>query len=124
MDGLIRRNASTSIGELIIVKKADVKEAKKVIIAPARKGLVVRAAPEIFKHGLLGRAVMRGDVVSLGGSRRRRTTMSQSPFEEIFKMLDEEMTEFGFGDLKFIIADTNPKECSNSHYRNRNSIQP
>ncbi|MFT4309965.1 MAG: CDC48 family AAA ATPase, partial [Candidatus Woesearchaeota archaeon] len=111
MDGLIRRNSSTSIGELVTVKKAEVKEAKKVIIAPARKGLVVRAAPEIFKHGLLGRAVMRGDVVSLGGSRRRRTTMSQSPFEEIFKMLDEEMTEFGFGDLKFIIADTNPKNA-------------
>jgi SpoVK/Ycf46/Vps4 family AAA+-type ATPase/intein/homing endonuclease len=111
MDGLIRRNATTSIGELVVVRKAEVTEAKKVIIAPARKGLVVRAAPEIFKHGLLGRAVMRGDVVSLGGSRRRRTTMSQSPFEEIFKMLDEEMTEFGFGDLKFIIADTNPKNA-------------
>ncbi len=109
MDGIIRRNAGTSIGEIVTVKKAVVNEAKKVIIAPSRKGLVVRASPEIFKYGLLGRAVVRGDIVSLGGSRRRRTTMSQSPFEEIFRMLDEDMTAFGFGDLKFIVADTNPK---------------
>ena len=109
MDGIIRRNAGTSIGEIVTVKKAIVNEAKKVIIAPSRKGLVVRASPEIFKYGLLGRAVVRGDIVSLGGSRRRRTTMSQSPFEEIFRMLDEDMSAFGFGDLKFIVADTNPK---------------
>ena len=109
MDGIIRRNANTSIGELVSVKKAVVNEAKKVVIAPSRKGLVVRASPEIFKYGLLGRAAVRGDIVSLGGSRRRRTTMSQSPFEEIFRMLDEDMTSFGFGDLKFIVADTNPK---------------
>jgi SpoVK/Ycf46/Vps4 family AAA+-type ATPase/intein/homing endonuclease len=110
MDGLIRRNAGTSIGELVAVQKADIAQAKKVTIAPAKKGLVVRAAPEIFKHGLLGRAVVKGDIVSLGGSRRRRTTLSSSPFEEIFRMLDEDMTGFGFGDLKFIIADTNPKQ--------------
>ena len=110
MDGLIRRNAGTSIGELVTVSKAEISPAKKVTIAPAKKGLVVRAAPEIFKHGLLGRAVVRGDIVSLGGSRRRRSTLSSSPFEEIFRMLDEDMTGFGFGDLKFIVADTNPKQ--------------
>jgi SpoVK/Ycf46/Vps4 family AAA+-type ATPase/intein/homing endonuclease len=110
MDGLIRRNAGTSIGELVSVQKAEITQAKKVTIAPAKKGLVVRAAPEIFKHGLLGRAVVKGDIVSLGGSRRRRSTLSSSPFEEIFRMLDEDMTGFGFGDLKFIIADTNPKQ--------------
>ena len=109
MDGLIRRNCSTSIGELVTVRKAEVKEAKKVTIAPARKGLVVRASPEIFKHGLLGRALVRGDIVSLGGSRRRRSTMTHSPFEEIFRMLDDDMTGFGFGDLKFVVADTAPK---------------
>ena len=65
MDGIIRKNAKTGIGEIIKVRKVNVKGAKKVIIAPARKGVLVRASPEIFKQGLLGRAVVKGDIVSL-----------------------------------------------------------
>jgi len=109
LDGILRRNAKTSIGELVTVKKAVVQEAKKVVIAPARKGVMVRASPIIFKQGLLGRAVMKGDVVSLGGTRRRRSMMSSSPFfDEVFNMLDENMA-FGLGDLKFVVASQDPK---------------
>jgi len=111
MDGIIRKNAKTGIGELIKVRKPDVKEAKKVIIAPARKGIVVRASPEIFKQGLLGRAVVKGDIVALGGTRRRRTAMTESPFfDDVFSILDESMMGFGFGDIKFVVADTTPKQ--------------
>ncbi len=109
MDGIVRRNAKTGIGEVVRVMKADVKEAKKVIVAPARKGMMIRANPEVFKQGLLGRALLKGDIVALGGSNRRRTTLSQSPFEDIFRMLDEDVMGFGFGDIKFIVVDTLPK---------------
>ncbi|MBU0615085.1 MAG: CDC48 family AAA ATPase [Nanoarchaeota archaeon] len=110
MDGLVRKNAKTGIGELVTVKKADVKEAKKVVVAPARKGIVVRASPELFKQGLLGRAVVKGDIVSLGGTRRRRTAMTDNPFfDDVFSLLDESAMGFGFGDLKFVVADIMPK---------------
>jgi transitional endoplasmic reticulum ATPase len=112
MDGIIRKNARTGIGEQVSVRKAEVKEAKKVVIAPARKGIVIRASPEIFKQGLLGRAVLKGDIVSLGGTRRRRTAMSESPFfDDVFNILDENMMGFGFGDIKFIVADVSPKQA-------------
>lgn len=110
MDGILRRNAKTGIGEIIKVKKADVKEAKKVVIAPARKGVHIRAPPDIFKQGLLGRALMKGDIVAMGGAKRRRAAMGGSPFfEDVFSMLDESMMGFGFGDLKFIVVETLPK---------------
>ncbi|MBD3248504.1 CDC48 family AAA ATPase [Candidatus Woesearchaeota archaeon] len=112
MDGLIRRNAKTSIGETVTIKKAEIKEAKKVVVAPAKKGIVVRASPNTFKQGILGRAVTKGDIISLGGAKSRRTAMTESPFfEDIFRMLEEESFKggFGFGDLKFIVADTSPK---------------
>ncbi|MBN1385938.1 CDC48 family AAA ATPase [Candidatus Woesearchaeota archaeon] len=112
MDGIIRRNAKTAIGETVKVEKAAVKEAKRITIAPAKEGVMIKAPPNIFKQGLLGRAVSKGDIVSLGGTRSRKSTMSSSPFfEDIFNMLDENMLGFGFGDLKFIIVDTNPKEA-------------
>ena len=113
MDGIIRKNAKTGIGEIVKIRKALVKEAKKIIIAPARKGIVIRASPEIFKQGLLGRAVVKGDIVSLGGARRRKTTMMNNPFfdEDIFSILDESMMGIGFGDIKFVVVDTNPKQA-------------
>ena len=119
MDGLIRRNAKTGVGEQVRIRNADVSEAKKVIIAPARKGIVVRAHPNLFKRGLLGRAVLKGDFVSIGGTGSRRTAMSHSRlFPEIFgDILNEEdfmgvgFRGFGLGDIKFIVADTMPKQA-------------
>src|SRR3989338_9840720 len=60
MDGLLRRNSKTSLGEFVSIKKAEVKEAKTVTIAPSQEGVFVQADPYIFKRGLLGRAVVKG----------------------------------------------------------------
>jgi len=113
MDGILRRNAKTGIGEIVTVRKADIKEAKQVTIAPAQQGVVVRADPHIFKRGLKGRAVVKGDIVALGGARRRRRAMTDSPFfDDIFNALEEEfMGSFGFGSIKFVVADTSPKQA-------------
>ncbi len=112
MDGITRRNSKTGIGEMVRIRKADVKEASKVIIAPAGKGIIVRAPSGMFKQGLLGRVVVKGDLVSLGGMRTRRSTMSRSPFGDIFNnILDEGMMGgIGFSDIKFIVVDISPKE--------------
>jgi transitional endoplasmic reticulum ATPase len=113
MDGLIRRNAKAGIGEVVTIKKGSIVEARKVTIAPQRKGIVIRANPVIFKQGLLGRAVIKGDIVSLGGTKRRRSAMSTNPMfgEDFFNMLDESLMGFGLGDLKFIVVDTIPKQA-------------
>jgi transitional endoplasmic reticulum ATPase len=110
IDGLTRRNAKTTIGEMVRVRKAEVHECKKVTIAPARKGIMIRANPIIFKRGLLGRAVVKGDIISLGGTRRRRHTMSDNPFfDEMFSMLgDDNLLSFGLGDLKFVVVESLP----------------
>jgi len=111
MDGIIRRNAKTSIGETVTVRKANVGEAKSVTIAPSQAGIMIQASPEIFRRGLLGRAVIKGDIISLGGARRRRRTMEDSPFEDIFNVFEEGfMGSFGLPSLKFIVVDTNPKQ--------------
>ncbi|MBW2993656.1 CDC48 family AAA ATPase [Candidatus Woesearchaeota archaeon] len=115
MDGIVRKNAKTTIGEIVKIKKAVIKEAKKITIAPATKGVYVRASPGTFKRGLLGRALIKGDIVSLGGTRRRQTTMMDSPFfQDIFKQLlqGSDIGGFGFGsygDIRFIVVNSNPK---------------
>jgi transitional endoplasmic reticulum ATPase len=111
MDGIQRRNAKSGIGELITVRMAEAKEARKVTIAPARKGVFIKASPNIFKQGLLGRAVVKGDIISLGGVSERRTSLSHSPFfDDIFDVLDENLMGFGFSGLKFVVVDSQPKQ--------------
>ncbi len=111
MDGILRRNAKTGIGEYIIVRKADIKEASSITIAPAQKGLMIQASPEYFQRGLLGRAVVKGDIISLGGAQRRRKTLMGSPFEDIFDVFESTgfMGGFDIGGIKFIVASTSPK---------------
>ncbi len=111
MDGILRRNAKTGIGETIKVRPAEVKEAKSMVIAPAQKGIMVQAHPDVFKRGLLGRAVVKGDIVALGGTRRRRRTLAESPFfDDIFNFEDTLFDNFGFSSLKFIVVDAIPKQ--------------
>jgi len=110
MDGIIRRNARTGIGETVKVRKADVKEAKSITIAPAQRGMMIHAAPHVFRRGLLGRAVIKGDILALGGTRSRRRIMSDSPFQDIFDIFEQSFSgTFGFSDLRFIVVETSPK---------------
>jgi len=113
MDGIIRRNAKTGIGENVKVKKADVKEAKSITIAPAQKNVMIRANPDIFKKSLLGRAAIKGDIVVPGGARLRRKSMSESPFfDDVFSPFEDSfMSGFGLGNIRFIVVSTNPKEA-------------
>ncbi len=108
MDGNIRRNAKTSIGEIVVVRKADVKPAKKISIAPAHKGIMIKASPDLFKQGLLGKAVIKGDIVSLGRPRRRVDL--HGDINDVFSMMESQFAGFGFGDIKFLVVDTNPKK--------------
>jgi len=110
MDGILRRNARTGIGESVIVRRAEVKEAKQVTVAPSQQGVMIQADPGIFRSGLLGRVVMKGDIVALGGTKRRRRTMTGSPFEDIFELFEQGFMG-SFGNLKFVVADTNQKDA-------------
>jgi transitional endoplasmic reticulum ATPase len=114
MDGLTRKNAGTSVGEYVSVRATDVKPAASITIAPAQKGTMIQAHQEIFRRALLGRAMVKGDLISLGGTRRRRVTLTGNPFfDDIFKIVDEEFNlTFGIGpDIKYTVTNTSPKEA-------------
>ena len=99
IDGILRRNAKTGIGENVKIFKSEVKEAKKITIAPAQKGIMVQGDPERLRSGLLGRAVLKGDIVVLGGVQRRRDLFSEMGLGEgLGDVFGEELNNF-FGNL-------------------------
>lgn len=114
MDGLTRRNAGTSLGELVKIRKADAKPAKRVVIAPAQKGVHIQVLgpTNTIKRALLGRPIVKGDVITLGGTSERRRAFSGNPFEDIFRMIEGDPfigVPFGFAGMRFVVVSTQPK---------------
>ena len=72
MDGLIRSNAKTSIGEYVDLRKADWKEAKSITLAPVAKGIQIYAPSETLKAVFMNRTVSKGDFVSTTSLRSSR----------------------------------------------------
>ncbi|RLJ05487.1 MAG: AAA family ATPase, partial [Candidatus Aenigmatarchaeota archaeon] len=81
MDGITRRNAGIGVGEMIKVRKANVKEAKRVVLAPAEKGIILQVNPELMKKNLFMRPLTKGDIVAPFPVVKHRRG---SPFEDFF----------------------------------------
>jgi transitional endoplasmic reticulum ATPase len=119
IDGILRKNSRTGIGDVVTIEKAEIKEAKKVMIAPAQKNIMVQGDSDSLRRGLLGRAILKGDIVVLGGVQRRRDLMSEEfgDMDDIFGNLGDILGGMGFGNLgggvtqiKFMIVSTNPNQ--------------
>ncbi|MDP2908196.1 MAG: AAA family ATPase, partial [Nanoarchaeota archaeon] len=117
MDGSIRRNAKAGLDEAVTLRKADVKEAKSIVVAPAQKGLVIQGDPEFLKRGLIGKAVVKGDQVALGGSIRRRVKIDTplqgilEDFGKDFEMFERSIGNLGLSVLRLLVVDTSPKQA-------------
>ena len=109
MDGIIRKNAGATLGGYVSVRKANVKEAQKVILAPSVKGVTYQFSPSYLNYIqrlLIGRAVMKGDnLVVLPVYRRKYDLLDELEitfFEGFFSM--------GFSnELRFNVVNTIPK---------------
>jgi transitional endoplasmic reticulum ATPase len=99
MDGLIRHNAGTSIGEKVTVRKATVKEAEQVTLAGGDPRV-----SDIAKRNLIGRPLTKGDVVA------------PIPLEEadlfggdpLFAQIFGEMIPYGLGEVKLKVTNAVP----------------
>ncbi|MFB6145882.1 MAG: AAA family ATPase [Candidatus Nanohaloarchaea archaeon] len=104
MDGYMRKNAGTSLGENVEVSRAELKEAKKITLAPAEEGVMIQVNnPNVFKRALHGRAVMQGDIVVPDDGNNRRKSL----FDEVFDMEGDQF-RFTFPDTKLAVVSTKP----------------
>ena len=118
IDGILRRNAKTGIGDIVQISKAEIKEAKKIVVAPAQKGIRIQADPDGLRRGLLGRALIKGDVVVLGGVQRRKDLFSEMGMDdEMGGLFGDMLNNMGFGNLgggitqlRFLVVSTNPNQ--------------
>jgi transitional endoplasmic reticulum ATPase len=101
MDGLVRQNVGSSLGEYVKVKKADTKAATKVVLAPAEEGSRLRANEEALKGTLINRPVTKGDLISIMGTIPRQTREDAFPFFGPAR-------PFSLGEIRLVVTQTSP----------------
>ncbi len=99
IDGYIRKNAGTSIGEEVIVRKADLKEAKKVVLAPVENEIVIRGD---VKSAFLGRVMTQGDMIITGVRQQQQQSLRGGIFDDFFGDVAP------MGEIKLAVVSTKP----------------
>jgi transitional endoplasmic reticulum ATPase len=109
MDGLIRSNAGSSIGQYVEIKKAIWSEARHVTLAPVTHGMQIFAPGDVLTKVFNGRPVVRGDVISTTSVRKPPSDSvgRETMFEEIFRGFLGAQA-FGLGEIKLRVVSTTP----------------
>ena len=100
IDGYIRKNAGTSIGEEVNVRHANVKEAQKITLAPVDQK--IRITGDV-KGAFQGRVLSKGDIIITG---IRQQTVRSGLFDEFFREMGTSVSPMG--ELKLAVTNTKP----------------
>jgi transitional endoplasmic reticulum ATPase len=105
IDGYMRKNAGASIGEEVTVRRAEVKDAQKVVLAPVEHEIMVRGD---VRSAFINRALVKGDIIVSGIRQQQapsRMPGSGSLFDEFFRdMVDVSP----LGEIKLAVVSTKP----------------
>jgi len=108
VDGLVRKNCDATIGETIMARKADVKEAKKVVLAPAQKGIIFHISPNLLRQNLRIRPMIKGDIIIANPVFKMRDR-TDDIFSRMFGIDLEEVFMPMAGEMRLIVTKTNPE---------------
>ncbi|MBT7706730.1 CDC48 family AAA ATPase [archaeon] len=114
IDGISRKNARAGIGDLVEISKAELIPAKKITIAPAQSGVMVKGNPDGLKRNLLGKPLAKGDLLVLGGTNRRKDLMNED-FGDFFGDIMNQMGQMGMpgvppamSQVRFVVVSSSP----------------
>ncbi|HEY3274436.1 MAG TPA: CDC48 family AAA ATPase [Methanocella sp.] len=108
IDGIVRHNAGTTLGDYVEISKARWNEAKKVVLTPVQKGIRIYASPDSLLASFLNRPVSQGDVVSTSTyNPPSQSFNSNLMFEEFFRDFFSNPS-LGLGEVKLAVASTIP----------------
>ncbi len=105
MDGLVRSNTGAGIGDQVEIRRIDPPPAKRVVLAPAQRGVRIVADGAAVKPSLNQRPVTPGDIISTAGAGAYRDS-GFSLFEAVMRSAG---APFALGEIKFIVSQTTPK---------------
>ncbi|MHA1322559.1 MAG: CDC48 family AAA ATPase [Candidatus Helarchaeota archaeon] len=102
MDGLIRSNAGTSIGDTVKIEKITVAPAKRVVLSPTEEGIRIYSSSDALRNTLMNRPVKNGDLLSVLGENRS----AMAPMGMLFGR--PRQSSPSIGEIRLVVTNTNP----------------
>ncbi|WP_262270717.1 CDC48 family AAA ATPase [Microvirga yunnanensis] len=105
LDGLQRVNAGVGSGDHVEVKRAEVRPAARVVLAPAQKGLRLQGSGDALKRTFYQRPLTAGDVISTSVY-SQRSADPRMP-EEMRGLLN--IPAYGLQEIRLVVVSTQPR---------------
>ena len=113
MDGLIRGNVGTSLGENVRIQQIKKKKAKQITIAPAEERIRLLVRSEIIKERLQNHPISRGDLLVITGQ-IRKVPPSEGPsggsgMDDFISRFFGASSPVSLGEIKVVVVSTDPE---------------
>ena len=112
LDGLLRANSGTSVGEMVKVRPITPEPAREITLAPTESSIHFKGDQRQVRASLLNRPLNTGDIVSIRGANERVSSPTDNPFSElknIFPFFGDTEKKAVFGEIRFLVVNTNPQ---------------
>ncbi|WP_128560249.1 CDC48 family AAA ATPase [Methylobacterium crusticola] len=103
LDGLQRVNAGVGSGDHVEIRRAEVRPATRVVLAPAQKNLRLQGSGDALRRTFYRRPLVAGDVIST--SVPSRVARDQVP-EELRQMFS--LPAYGLQEIRLVVVSTQP----------------
>ncbi|UCG03036.1 MAG: CDC48 family AAA ATPase [Candidatus Heimdallarchaeota archaeon] len=112
MDGLIRGNVGTSLGETVRIRKIKKREAKRITIAPAEERIRLLVRSEIIRERLQNHPVSRGDLLVITGQIRKIPPSgggtTGTGMDDFISRFFGATSPVSLGEIKVVVVATDP----------------
>jgi len=103
IDGSTRKNSGASIGDEVVIKKAQANEAKKVVLAPIDNRIRISGD---LNAAFRNKVMVQGDIITAGFRQAQRRT--NSLFDDMFSQMMDFPTMGALNQIKLAVVNTNP----------------
>lgn len=101
IDGTTRKNSGASIGDEVVIKKANAQEAKKIVLAPIENRIRISGD---LNSAFRNKVMVQGDIIKTG-FRQQQQRRTGSLFDDMFS----EMMDFSpMAQINLAVVSTNP----------------
>ncbi|ACA21071.1 AAA family ATPase, CDC48 subfamily [Methylobacterium sp. 4-46] len=104
LDGLQRVNAGVSSGDHVEIKRAEVRPANRVVLAPAQKNLRLQGSAEALRRTFFRRPLMAGDVISTSVQSRMGHDDVPPELRSMFNL-----PAYGLQEIRLVVVSTQPR---------------
>ncbi|MFE1602818.1 CDC48 family AAA ATPase [Methylobacterium sp. ID0610] len=104
LDGLQRVNAGVGSGDHVEIKRAEVRPASRVVLAPAQKNLRLQGSGEALRRTFYRRPVVAGDVISTSVQSRMGGDDVPPELRSMFNL-----PAYGLQEIRLVVVSTQPR---------------